>query len=294
VGDGEGLNAAIVCFRELQDWPGFDETNPLRRQAAYNEAVVWRLKGSSPQSVVRMLTELIGDYSPDIDRPSSATRTSCPDSTVVEKDPILIAAGLARLAAFAQYEPDDWAGLPQVRIDFLMDKATGLVQALSRISDTIKLSEHEQRVRQYIKQEALRAIGHVEVFRLVRGPAGAQLYDQDHRPDTNKSLGVDDRKRLIQATEWLVEAARVLPTPTLYCDLADACLLLKDFKLASEYARHATLRNDVAERALYLASESCLLEGSERYRAFAMKYAAQCRTPQFPEFIALRKQLNIS
>jgi hypothetical protein len=48
VGDQEGLNAAVVCFRELQDWPGSSENNPLRRQAAFNEAVVWRLRAPPP------------------------------------------------------------------------------------------------------------------------------------------------------------------------------------------------------------------------------------------------------
>ena len=294
LGDHEGLNSAVVCFRELQDWPGGSETIALRRQAAYNEAVVWRLKGSSPQAAVLMLTELIGDYSPDPERPSPADRRSPPDPTQVDRDPILFAARLARLSAFAQYVPEDWTILPQERSDLILNDAKRLVGDLRRLSDAFRLSEHEQRVKQYISGEALRAIGHVEVLRLVRGPAGAYLYDQDHRPIRNQLPSIDDRKRLEQAIEWMNEAGEVLPTPTLYRDLADAHLLLKKFAIAGGYARHATLQNDPTERAFYLASESYLLEGSESSRAFALKYAAQCSTPKSPELIALRRELNIS
>ncbi len=294
VGDDEGLNAAIVCFRELQDWPGFSESSPLRRQAAYNEAVVWRLKGSSPQAAVLMLTELIGDYSPDTERPSPAALRSPPDSTKADKDPILFAARLARLSAFAQYAPEDWTTITQARIDVLINDAKRLVEDIQRLSDVLKLSEHEQRVREYIKQQALRAIGHVEVLRLVRGPAGAHLYDQDHRPMKDQRPSSDDRQRLEDAIEWMNEAAGVPPTQTLYCDLAYAYLLLKQFEIASGYARHATLQNDSTERAFYLAFESYLLEGTEYSRTFAKKYAAQFKTPKSPEFLALREELQIS
>ena len=292
VGDQEGLNAAVVCFRQLQDWPGCSETNPLRRQAVYNEAVVWRLNGSSAGAAVLMLTQLIRDYSPDAKTPPPTARETGQDSTEANQDPILFAARLARLSAFAQYSPEDWSTLPQERIDLLINDANRLVGDLERLSDKFELSEHEQRVRQYIRQEALRAIGHVEVFRLAQGPAGAYLYDREHRP-RKVPPDSDDSKRLYRAIAFMKEAEEVLPTPALYCDIAEAYLLLKEFNHASGYARHATLQNDTNERAFYLASESYLLEGSDSSLAFAKKYAAQFSTPKSSEFIALRKELQV-
>jgi hypothetical protein len=91
------------------------------------------------------------------------------------------------------------------------------------------------------------------------------------------------------------EAEEVLPASALYCDLAEAHLLLGRLEVAGGYARHATLQKDQpSERAFYLASESYLLEGTERSRAYAQKYAAEFSTPTSPEFIALRKELHVS
>lgn len=292
VGDDASLSAAVACFRELQDCSGFGETAPLRRQAAYNEAVVWRHKGLFPRAVL-MLTELLGQPAPDTERSATDRDSSLGSAlTFPDADTMRFPARLARLAAFAQYKRGDWTTLPQERINLLIGDAEKLIGDLKELSS---LSEHEQRIVQYIYQEALRAIGHVEVLRVICGP-GARLYDPDHRPTrlrTEDRLEPDDEKRLQQAIKWMKEAEGILPTSMLYCDLSEAHLLLKQFAVAGGYARHATLQKDEQnERAFYLAAESYLLENKDPSRAFAERYAAEFISPTLPEFIALRKELQ--
>jgi hypothetical protein len=280
----------------LQDWQGSSETAPLRWQAAYNEAIVWRSKGSYTRAVL-MLTELLGERAPDTEQPFSMDGKSLSTSrlSLPDEDTMRFPARLARLAAFAQYTLEDWTILPQQRIQLLIGDAERLVADIKQLAEQRALSERQQRTVQYVQLETLRAIGHVELLRIISGPA-AHLYDKDHRPVGLRKEGLDtnERERLEQAIKWMSQAEQVLPTSTLYCDLAEANLLLKQFAVAGGYARHATLEKDrQSERAFYLAAESYLLEDTDDSRAVAKKYAQQFSTPTLPEFVALRKELHI-
>jgi tetratricopeptide (TPR) repeat protein len=298
-GGEDDLNAAVVRFRELQDWPGIGASAVnLRRQAAYNEAIVWRHKGSY-QKAVLMLTELLGEHAPDTESASAAGRNSAWTSTITldENDTMRFPARLARLSAFAQYTLEDWAILPKERIDLLISGSNGgekLIEDLKRLPEKSQLSDHEQRIVQYIHLEVLRAIGHVEVLRAISG-LPTDFYDKNRRPVSLRTGGLADaeRRRLEQAIEWMKEAEEVLPTPTLYCDLAEANLLLRNFKVAGGWARHATLENQPMERAFYLASESYLLENTKDSHALAVQYASRFDQPTLPEFIALREELHL-
>ncbi|HEX4773303.1 MAG TPA: tetratricopeptide repeat protein [Bryobacteraceae bacterium] len=295
-GNDEDLTAAVVCFRELQDWPGSPATVSLRRQAAYNEALLWRQKGSYSRAVL-MFTELLGEDAPDV-RPKAAR-----DENIGGRFAMRLPAGdtlrypvrLGRLGAFAQYTLQDWKILPKGRIELLIGDAERLVEDLKELRRTPALSEREKRVAHYMHQETLRAIGHVEVLRVVTGPA-EHLYDENHRPVglKTKQLPNEDQERLQKAIEWMQEAEDVLPTSTLYCDLAEAHLLLKKFEAAGGYARHATLEKEhPSERAFYLAAESYLMQGTPTSHAFAQTYASQFPAPTLPEFIALRAELQV-
>ena len=92
IGDPATRNAAISSFRQLQEWPGSTETEPLRQQAAYNEAVVCRSLGFYGQCVL-MLTELLGDDIPGTDgkKPAAAQATMRGDGPEV-KTPVVAAA----------------------------------------------------------------------------------------------------------------------------------------------------------------------------------------------------------
>lgn len=295
-GSDEDLNDAVVCFRELQDWPGSHDTVALRRQAAYNEAVLWRQKGSYSRAVL-MFTELLGEDAPDV-RPSAARDENTGGRFAMRLPPddtLRYPARLGRLAAFAQYTLQDWKILPTARIGLLIGDAERLIEDLKELRRVPTLSEREERVAHYMYQETLRAIGHVEVLRVVTGPA-EHLYDENHRPLGLKTeeLPNEDRERLQNAIQWMQEAEEVLPTSTLYCDLAEAHLLLKKFEAAGGYARHATLdKENPNERAFYLAAESYLLENTPTSRVFAQTYASQFKTAALPEFIALRAELQI-
>jgi hypothetical protein len=73
IDDPSARNAAISSFRQCREWPGSAETQPLRQQAAYNEALVRRSLGFYGQCVL-MLTELLGDDIPGADgkKPAAA------------------------------------------------------------------------------------------------------------------------------------------------------------------------------------------------------------------------------
>lgn len=301
IGDSAGLSGAIGCFRELQDWPGSRKTASLHHQAAYNEAVVWRLKGAYQQAVL-MLTELLGEYAPDT-RPSPDTGQAAERAGesllstglgLGKDDVIRYPARLARLSAFAEYTLEDWSTLPPERIELLTNDAEKLIGDLKDLAKTLTI-ERERRIVQYVYQETLRSVGHIELLRVIRdAPAG--LYDQSHRPMGLRTgeLEAEGQARLRQAIRWMEEAEETLPNATLYLDLSEAHLLLKEFDKAGGYARHVTLqKNQPVERAFYLAAESYLLEDTAPARDFARRYAAQFEKPALSEFLALRSELGI-
>ena len=313
-GQYSALSAAISCFRQLQEWPGSLETLSFRQQAAYNEAVVHREMGYYGKCVL-MLTELLGDPIPDAvgDQPEPERKTQVmadlPES-------IALAARLARLAAFAQYNRDDWTTLPIPRAKLLIDDAERLVTDLAEICEREHISVHDCKIARYMHVETLRAIGHVELRRAIQGPAG-RFYD----PDTNRPTGLltdelnknvpDDREtidRLERSIAWMRECEELAPSSGLFCDIAESNLLLKNFGVAQAYARHATLgtiastkapsevcekwANDPNnERAFYLAAESFLLGKKE---CLARKYAQSFPgAAKLDEFKALRAQLGL-
>src|SRR5262249_6889266 len=144
--------------------------------------VLWRQQGFYGRCVL-MLTELIGERAPD----TITKETEESDILSVpqllkppRQNSILLPARLARLAAFAVYDRDDWKALPRPRAELLLNDAEKLVSDLASICNDQKTSAHDHRLSSYMYVEALRAIGHVELLNVISGEA-ASLY-QNGRP----------------------------------------------------------------------------------------------------------------
>jgi tetratricopeptide (TPR) repeat protein len=289
---------AIDCFRQLEDWPGSTKTVALRQQATYNEAVVWRQWGA-PGRCVLMLTELLGERAPDTVEAKNDEVIGMQSSKPLP-DAIRFPVRLARLAAFATYSRDQWQALPSLRSQLLIDDAKELINDLcSLLAKPKDISAHDYRFLNYMHVEALRGIGHVELLRVITGPAST-LYE-DNRPIGLKkgSASNEAREGLHRAINWMLKCEQVAPTCDLFCDLAEAYLLLKDFTRAQGYARHATLEsnpsNPYYERAYYIAAESFFLDDSEqcdKSKILANKYVNDYKgTVTLAEFKSLRADL---
>ena len=303
VGTDEELTEAIDCFRQLQDWPGMPETGALRLQAAYNEAVVWRQAGNYGRCVL-MLTELLGEKAPDTivhgREGTPAVKRRRPDLPISIRFPVR----LARLSAFAQYSREDWRTLPKERAKLLIDDAERLIGDLDHLRAREDHSPHDRRMADYMYFETLRAIGHVELLRVVTGPA-ARLY-QNNRPTglKNASINNDGRDRLERAIAWMLTCEEHSPNCELYCDLAEAYLLLKDFGAAEGFARHAILQSGPTsasksdftfERACYLAAEASYLHNTDASLALARRYAmSYTGAVTLEEFKAVRIDLGLA
>jgi hypothetical protein len=299
----ESRDSALSCFRQLQEWPGSEAT--VRQQAAYNEAIVFRAMGYPGQSVL-LLTELLGDRIPDTGKAPvvhgcwKPLRADLPEA-------ICYPARLARLAAFSQYTNVDWSTLPGDRAELLLSDARELVDELDKMCEKRNLSTHDRALVKYMLVDALRAGGHVELMNAINRDA-QQLYDADGRPshlideELRQTPSGQTRKDLARAIEWMRLCEQYAPDAGLYCDIAEASLLLRDFRTAQAYARHATLQaspttqsaaevsrqfqNDPNyERAFYLATESFYLDGK---KSVAQKYLDQFgRAPTMDAFKAL-------
>jgi hypothetical protein len=279
VGSGQDRMAAIACFRQLQDWPNADPHSALKRQAAYNEAIVWRNSGAYARCVL-LLTDLLGERAPDTISKSETTKTATDCSRpktveealghkdaprlveLVSRDPVLLGALLARLAAFACYSRQDWSMLPEGRADILLDDAGTLITILRTLLREPSLSALDQRLIHYMYAEALRCAGHVMVLRIITGP-GKALYNIAQRPLglLCESLSDHSVQYLKEAREWMLECEKMAPTCGLYCDLAQANLFIKDFRASQGYARHATLEKyPENEFGSYLAAEAYFIQ----------------------------------
>jgi hypothetical protein len=149
-----------------------------------------------------------------------------------------------------------------VRANLLIDDGEQLVKDLN--DHRGEAQTHDERLAQYMYVEALRALGHVELMRVVTGPA-KDLY-RDGRPTGLAETMLNDEGRAMveRAIESMLKCAQMAPSCALYSDLAEAYLLYGDLEAAEGYARHATLRaNNEDERAPYLAAEICLLRGKK-------------------------------
>jgi hypothetical protein len=144
--------------------------------------------------------------------------------------------------------------------------------------------------------ETLRAIGHVELMRVIAGPASS-IY-RDRRPTRLLETGLTEEcsELLNHALGWMLSCEQVSPTCGLYCDLAETYLLMRDFSTAQGYARHAVLEGDPSdERAFYMAAESFFLQNSPASRTIAKKYAAAFTGKvTLEQFRAVRAELAIS
>jgi hypothetical protein len=145
--------------------------------------------------------------------------------------------------------------------------------------------------------ETLRSIGHVELLRVITGPAKT-LYDERHRPTrlTNATLNQEGLAQLDRAIARLLTCEQLAPSCDLYCDLAEAYLLHSEFGTAEGYARHATLEsNPYYERAYYIATESFFLQNTEPSRILARKYAQAFQGQVTQEqFKSVREDLGVS
>jgi tetratricopeptide (TPR) repeat protein len=294
VGEDSDRILAIDCFRQLEDWPGSEETSALRQQATYNEAVVWREMGSAGHCVL-MLTELLGERAPDTVEEGRDESTSIHHQKPALPESIRFPVRLARLAAFATYNREEWRALPRSRAKLLIDDAEKLIKELGSLRQQENLSPQDHRLVNYMYLEALRAIGHVEMLRIITGPA-AIMY-RENRPTGLKdaTLSKEGSEGLRRAIEWMLTCEKVAPSCDLFCDLAEAYLLLKEFTLAEGYARHATLEsNPYYERAYYIATESFFLQNTDNSKALAKKYAEDFKgTVKLAEFKSVRADLDI-
>jgi hypothetical protein len=312
-GGESAQHSAIACFRQLREWPGCPDNLSLRQQATYNEAVVRRSLGYYGQCVLT-LTELLGDWTPGNDECAPAMARKAVVKPSIGK-PIRFAARSARLAAFAQYTLQDWVTLPECRADMLIADAKLLLTDLEKLLQDESLQPHNREIAKYMHTEALRAFGHVELRRAIKGPA-ARFFDKE----TNRPTGLlkdqlnpndeDDNdciERLKQAIDRMHECEQISPSCGLFCDLAESHLLLKNFELAQAYGRHSTLQAspsantasricaDLAadpdyERAFYVAAESFLLADNDlRAKDYAERFPG---TPKLEEFKALLAYLR--
>jgi hypothetical protein len=284
--------AAIDCFRQLQDWPGSADTQWLRWQATYNEAIVWRQMGAVQRSVLT-LTELVGEKAPDTEGLDSSPRhVPCSQSQLPES--ICLCARVARLSGLAQYTLDDWSTFPANRADLIVSDGRQLISELDKLRDT-QNSPHDKRVAHYLYSESVRALGHVQLMSARTGPA-------QHLYKDGRIVGgpLNDRgKTLLQdAIRNLAGCDKTASSCTVYCDLAEAYALLGDYARAQGYARHATLagsEEEQIERAFFLAAEIAILHNTLEAKDLATKYAAQFAGPvHLDEFKSLRAQLGIT
>jgi hypothetical protein len=285
--------AAIDCFRQLQDWPTSDKTLSLRQQAIYNEAIEWREMGYDGRAVL-MLTELLGEQAPDTIGDRNDSRPSCEPKPPMSNS-IRLPVRLARLSAFAQYDKEKWTTFPTERAKLLIDDAEELIQDLRVLART-NLGSRDDRLLKYMYVEALRALGHVTLLRVISDPE-QDIYEND-RPTGLKRSALNEKgaAELDKALVWLRECEQLSPTCELYCDLAEAYLLQKQFKLAEGYGRHATLESDPrSEAAYYIAAESFFVQGTDESIAFAKKYAQGFTgTVTLEKFKSLRRDLGLS
>lgn len=293
VGTEEGIMPAIDCFRQVQDWPGSLQTQSLRQQAAYNEALVWAHDGRVARSVL-MLTELLGEKAPDTEVAGDA---ALPVRHKKELDrAIRLPARLARAAALARYRRDVWPTVPECRIELIADDTKKLIQELDALCAESETSSHDHRLMRYLYVEALRAIGHIELMRVIHG--GARGLYENKRPVglRNKNLDQDSCKRLRHAISYMLTCEQLSPGADLYCDLAESYLLLKHFTTAEGYARHAILESQPAsERACYIAVESFVLENTKNSLSLARKYASDFQgSVTLQEFEAVLAELGVS
>jgi hypothetical protein len=302
VGSEQSYVAAIDCFRQLEDWPGPLQTETFRQQAIYNEAIVWRQLGYEGRCVL-MLTELLGQTVPDLNLSAEQEAPSEEATRIQEErqkfpDALRLPVRVARLAAFAAYDRDVWEILPPARAELVIGDGEQLVDELAELRRK-GLDPGDARLAKYMYIEALRAIGHVELMHCISGD-GANLY-QKKRPvlinDPNVVLTNEAKARLLRAIKRMQMCELLSPTCDLFCDLAESFLLLKDFRRAQGYARHATLESKpdepAYERAHYLATESYFLEGTDASKSWARKYAEAFKgTVRMEEFNSVRKELE--
>ncbi len=292
-------SAALDCFRQLEDWPGSADTEPLRQQATYNEAIVW-LHKREPGRCVLMLTELLGETAPDLKVEGDESIYNVIQRSELSA-PIRYPVRLARLTALASYNRDEWSSLPRPRADLILSDGVRLRVELESILQKQDISPHDLRLARYMYIETLRAIGHIQLLYVVTGSA-ASLY-LGKRPIGLRTASVDDesRKRLQAAISWMRMCEEVAPNCMLFCDLAEAYLLLKDFTKAGGYARHATLESSLhvdereyCEWAYYLAAETFLLQNTDESKALAKNYAEGFKGDiTLDEFRSVRAELNI-
>jgi hypothetical protein len=280
VGSEEERMRAIDCFRQLQDWPGSSETEALRRQAAYNEAIVWEQTGNVARSVL-MLTEVLGEKAPDTVVPGG----DAPALPLREKkgtlpNSISLPARAARVSAFARYDRDSWSLVPESRVDLIAGDADKLVQDLDSVCSRSDISARDHRLVRHMYVETLRAAGHIELMRVIHTNA-SRLYE-NARPIGLRSGNLDNNScaRLRRGISYMRACEELSPSSELYCDLAESYLLLKQFTVAEGYARHAILESDPpSERAYYLAVESLWLQNTPPSMKMAREYLSDFNGP---------------
>jgi predicted Zn-dependent protease len=199
------------------------------------------------------------------------------------------------LGAFAAYTREQWSILPESRATELIQDAEALIPDLHQSWNNTRSSPHDDRLFRYMYIEALRSLGHVKLLHAITRHA-TDAYSGG-RPIQSNLGGLNEMAKveLEFAIRRLEECKELGPNCRLYCDLAEAYLLLGTLSSAQAYARHATLQSDSNEYAYYIAAESYFLEGTTESIATASKYANSFAGPvTLEEFASLRRDLSIA
>ena len=305
VGDND---EAIERFQQLEDWPCPGKLNALRAQGLYNDAVVMRRMGK-PAAAVLLLTNLLRERSPDLEDPDEERDLDSDDTycAVVARDGhgnaetdlpegLRLAARLARVAATSAYDDESWARLPEQRAVMLIEDSKNLICDVEALRASLENQPRDRRIAEYIHTEALRARGRL-LLRWYSCTLGAALYVNGRplklkRVDSGQRLipEVAPSRELVRRMEEAATAMKMCEDQVggnveLYCDLAEAYLLMAKYKAAEGYARQATLLDNSCERAFYLVSEICYLCATaatmERARSYASAYKGMTTTKTF-------------
>ena len=291
-------DSALERFRQLEDWPTSDAVRAVRDQARYNSAVIQRRMGKLGAAVLE-LTNLLGERPPDLGAEAGVAEEERRKKGNELDTPLQLAARLARAAALAEYDDEAWTRLSRVRAEIVIQDSKMLLQELLSLRPLNQ--PRDERIADYLYTETLRARGRI-LLKFVKTRVCANLYE-DGRPTGVKrelrgnqlvpreSVTKEGSELLAQAIDHMQRCEEHSGgTAGLFCDLAEAKLLVGEFEAAEQYARQATLVEPDDERGYYLAAEIGYLSGAseqlERAKTYASAYRGEIVIDAFRDLIS--------
>jgi hypothetical protein len=273
--------SALERFRQLEDWPNAEGLSVLRSQARYNSAVILGRMGK-PGAAVLELTNLLGERPTDLGVEAKGAEVERQRKGENLGSALQFVVRLARAAGLANYDEEAWLRLSRPRAQMVIQDSKKLLEDLAGLK--LESQPHDARIADYLSTETLRARGTILLnfvknlicddlyvdgrpTELKRKPHGSHLVAKRHAsPEGHAFLreGIDNMQRCEEHAGG---------TANLFCDLAEAKLLVEEYDEAEQYARQATLVNTQLERGYYLAAEICYLSGTAEQLERAKKYA---------------------